>query len=812
MFDFVTRFKFSFVIFFVVGMCVSAYAQVSDVITGVRSFEAKENEELVVTAELSQAVSLQKVVFFYKPFNTSEYKEIEMSVTGRSLEAIIPESEVQPPYIEYYIAVYMANNTIQNYPVNAPDANAPARIVVQPKSLKDKEIIILSPEKNKTVGQSEFFVSISLLRASASVNKAATKVFIDGVDISGSALFADDMILFNGDNFPQQFGKGKHELKVVLYDFTNTEYYSTRSMFSIITDEEAESEQNKFAYTGNAATETRNETKGGNTTWFNNLNVQLNGNYKEWDMSLETYVSSEEKEYLQPVNRYKFEIKSSWLEFAAGDHSPKYPNLIMSGKRVRGLTGAVNLGFFNIQATFGEINRAVEGKYIRLFKFSADSNSAYNYIDIDSMKYGYNKAELSTFGTYKRNIVVIRPSFGKGENFQLGLTYLHAKDDIKSIDFGSRPQENLVVGTDMFVGFWEQRIQFTGQAAVSVQNTDISKGNFTDAQLDTFLTSLDYNRDDIENWIDYKNKFSKYITINQYLSPLNPEELPTLAAEVATTLNLNQIGNYFKASYIYHGGDYNSFGNTFLRTNVRGFNVVERQRLLENTLFLSAAYERLTDNLQKTYKATTTFQTINTSVSYYPRFDFPSLIVSYTKNINENDLLDTDASKINSNLNRVTVSAMYDFTVIKKHQVSLSFTTANKDDKNVVNNFDSKSSNVNFNSTTNWSDVLTSNFNVIVNRSDINNTPTTSTTLNYISLNMGGSYYLLSNNLKIEGALTPSFGDFKRFGIESKAQYKVLNNFYVSGLLNFYFNSEIAGFKGVKKNDYSFGISTQYTL
>lgn len=811
MFVFVTRFKFAFIPLFCAVLSLTTFAQVSDIISTVKVAEAKESEEVIINAELMQSVNLERVTLFYKTFNSTDYKEVEMSVSGRVLQAIIPAEDVQPPYLEYYINVNIANQTAAvSYPANAPEQNTPARLNVLPKSPKDKELIFLSPEKNKTVPQSEFFISISLLRSSASVNKAATKMFIDGIDITGSVLFAEDMLLFNADNFSQKFLQGRHELKVVLYDFTGTEYYSATNVFLIISDEEAESELQKFTYSGTANAESRNENTSGINTWYNNLSVNMEGNYKDWDMFLETYVSSEEKKYLQPVNRYKMEIKSSWLEFSAGDHSPKYPSVILSGRRVRGISGAVNLGFFNLQTTFGEISRGIEGEYTRLFNPLPGAPSESNYVDIDSAKYGFSKAELSKFGTYKRDIVLIRPSFGKGEKFQFGLTYLHSKDNTSSINFSSKPQENLVVGTDLYVGVWEQKISFTGQAAVSVQNTDISSGTFTDDELDSLLTSYNYSRADIDNWKKYKNQASKLITINQYLEPFNPQELPTLAAEAAVTVNLSQYGNYFKSSYIYRGGDYNSFGNSFLRTNVKGINILDRQRFFENQFFVSLGFEQLTDNLQKTYRATTTFQTLSTSVSYYPRFDFPSLMVSFTNNNNTNDLVDLDSSKVNVNINRITVQSSYDFVYVKRHQVSIGFSTSNKDDQNIANNYDSKNSNVNFGSSTNWTDVLTTNFNVIVNRSTINTSLKTQETLNYVSLNLGGRYFLLNNDLNLFGALSPSFGDFKRFGIETRAQYKILKNFYIEAQLRYYLNSQIASVSNLKNNDYVFGFSTQY--
>ena len=44
-----------------------------------------------------------------------------------------------------------------------------------------------------------------------------------------------------------------------------------------------------------------------------------------------------------------------------GDAYPLFPSLFMSGKRVRGITGAVTLGYFNIDVSYGKTERKIEG-------------------------------------------------------------------------------------------------------------------------------------------------------------------------------------------------------------------------------------------------------------------------------------------------------------------------------------------------------------------------------------------------------------------------------------------------------------------
>ena len=117
-------------------------------------------------------------------------------------------------------------------------------------------------------------------------------------------------------------------------------------------------------------------------------------------------------------------------------------SLVLFGKRVRGISGALTFGFFNIQTTIGEITRAVDvGQIIKTYQ--RNDTIPNNAIEIDSAKFGAPRAVVSELGTYSRQIFAVRPYFGKGENFQFGLSYMHAKDDVNSITFGVRPQENV---------------------------------------------------------------------------------------------------------------------------------------------------------------------------------------------------------------------------------------------------------------------------------------------------------------------------------------------------------------------------------
>ena len=806
-----------FVVLFLLGLIPTTFAQISSVVSEVKIGNAKENETLTIEARFQPSSSVTKAVIGYRSFGQNEFIYSDMIVQGSSAFFTIPAAEVLPPNIEYFMKFSMTTGVEETYPEEFLKSNTPIQIPVQGVSGKDREVLVMSPEKGEKILPEEFFISISLLRASDIVSKGATKIYLDNNDITNMALFADDIIIISPENFQIQLKDGLHNLSVELYDTTNTLYHSVSSQFVMLNPSYALLGQSAINYTGDVRFESRNENIQTVGTWYNNLNVNLQAEYKGFNLQSNVYVTSEEKKYLQPNNRYMVNLSHDYGAITLGDHYPKYPSLVLNGKRVRGFSGEVNLGFFNIQTSFGEISRDVEGIFIQ-YKDTLGGN----IISVDSVKHnGYKYAEVEP-GTFKRSLLAVRPSFGKGENFQFGLSFLHVKDETGSIEFGTAPKENLVLGTDLMFGFDNQNILFTTQAAFSLLNNDISQGSLTDSQIVSIFGPdglININPEDVKK---LRDQVSGLFTVNQYVTPLNPQKLPSLAAEAA--FSLNYFDNYFKSSYIYRGDQYSSFGQSYVRTDVAGINILDRLRLFENKFFLSLGFENLQDNLQKTKRATTTFQTLNTSVSFYPRTNLPSIIVGYTRLNNTNGLspvkdpADSTAylSAIDDITNRISTQLSYNFEWYYRHSVSLSFMNSARDDKSYAN-YDIENTSVAVTSGTRWFDNFSSNFNISMNSSTVD-----TTTFSYVSLSLGANYSMMQDKLLLSGSLSPSFGDYKRTSFDASAlyylmpnltmqlQFRYLNYDYTSSKLDQITNIPYA--VKVKANDVIVGLTTQLYL
>lgn len=790
--------KFLFVFISISLLNVYVFAQVSNYISEVKVGTAREKSPISVTAELISAENILQITLAYKPFGESEFQKMEMPVTGNNASATIPNDKVLPPYIEYYLIINLKSGDPQSYPMGITEGVAPLQISVSGVSQKEKEILILSPNEDEAISVDEQLISVSFVRAPGNIDIEKTKFYLNGKNVSEYAVIAGELVVLAGENLPAEFDGSERNLKIEVFDKEGNLYHTLIRKFTVVSALVAAEIESQWKYYGSLRGESRSENLNSLNTWYNNATANFSATGNSLQVTAYGYLTSEEKTNKQPFNRFTASLDAGdWLSLRAGDSYPRFPNLILEGKRIRGFSGSLNLGFINVQAAFGETTRDIEGNIIK--KYSAkDVILGSDIIKINDPSTPYAKVNL---GTYNRKLLAVRPSFGSGENFQLGFSYLHGQDEVSSIKYGARPQENVVIGSDFLLAFDDQNIKLTTQAAVSLLNKDISTGSLTNAQIDSIFgpgSSFDVNPDKVK---DYRDYIERFITVNQYLGPWNPQEFASFGAEAA--LSLNYLNNNIKASYIYRGNDFQSFGQSFLRTDVRGINIVDRIRMLDNKLFISLGYEELQDNLQNTKLATTNFRTISASVSLFPRADFPNITIGYNQFTNNNGLIVTNPKDgkyaIDDQTNRILVQLGYDFTAGIRHSSSISFTTSNREDKGAaMSNANFNNLSLNLNSF--WDKDLMSVFGFVYSSSEISNLP-----FDYFTITAGGRYRLLEDKLTLTATMSPSFGDFERQALEFVADYNVYKNFNIA------FQTRLYRFPGKSTNSI-IGLITRFNF
>ncbi len=744
---------------------------------------------LTIRAELQHGELFERVHFVYRTFGESEWTPVEMQLRGNTATIALPFEAVQPVYIDYYIVLTYRSGTLEAYPLNdSPDpfVRTPSKTLQLPVRQKEEDLqaVFLSPEQNSTFESSDVLISVSLLRTDSVVVRRVTQIILDGSDVSKYAVLTGDILVYVPDNHGLRLKPGRHKVTVLLFSREGKLHRQVSTYFNVVGDgksEEATAET--FVSNGTFDLEIRNERVNNISTWYKRGGMRFTGSLGDWRINSNLFLTSDEQPYRQPQNRYYIALESQWLAVGYGDSYPMFPNLILNGKRVRGLNSSVHLGVFNLDMALGKTVQDIEGALLKVIPLSnlgteqaADPNAA--YARIDSLTWG-----KYSYGTYARDLFAIRPSFGSGETYQIGLTWLKAKDDPGSIRFGTRPQENLVVGIDAISKFDKNRIEFAGQAAFSAYNSDISSGNFTDAYIDSVY------KKDASTIKDARDILKNFITVNDNLRPLSFKKLSTVAYDLSITLNY--FDNTFKAAYISRGSDYNSFGQTFLRNDVAGINLLDRLRLPAQNLFITLGYEQLRDNTSDSKPTTTRFTTLNAALNYDPHPNLPSFTAGWTRYLNVNDASGANInSAVNDQTNRFFFLASHRFSLAAMHTASASISTSHRNDY-TARNFDVKNISASFNLNTKYIIPLQTSIGYTTNYNRFPSTfaPASTTEINYSSLFLFAQYSFFEDDLALGTTYSPMFGDFKRMALDFNLQWNATLN------LNFvvqysYFNND----------------------
>lgn len=737
--------------------------------------DALSETPLTIRVELRQGETIERVLFVHRPFAESEWTQIEMDLRGNLATARLPATALRTPFLEYYIVMIDRSGRVESHPLSEssdPLARPPSRAFQLPVIDKneDQQVVFLSPEFDATFSAEDVLISVSLLRADSIVVKRATLLYLDGSDITKYAVRSDDLLVYVPDNHGVRLKPGKHKVTVSLFNRLGNLHRQVTTYFNVL-DEASGPLQlaaDRFLYSGSFDLESRREKVNGRTTWYNRGGTRFSGRYEEWRFNGNLYITSEESASRQPQNRYYAAIESPWLLLGYGDSYPLFPQLILNGKRLRGLNSSLRLGKFNLDLALGKTVRGVEGTLIKTIPAAnleaeqrADQFAAYARIDTATWgKYSY--------GSYARSMFALRPSFGSGERYQIGFTWLKSKDDLSSIRFGTRPQENLVLGTDLVSKFDEGRIELAAQAAFSAYNSDISSGTFTDAYIDTVY------KKDAAAIKDARDILSKFITVNDNLRPLSFKKLSTMAYDAS--LSLNYFDNAFKASYLFRGSDYTSFGQTFLRNDIAGFSLFDRMRLFGNECIITIAFERMHDNTSESKAATTRFTTFSLAASYDPRNEMPSITVGYTHYANRNGLVSPifdSTSTVHDQTNRIFFLGQHRFQYLAVHNVTASISTSLRDDY-TVRNLDVRNMAVSFTLNTKFDIPLQTTLGYT---SNVNRFPASvigkTTELNYATLLLAGTYIVAEGRGTFGAALSPTLGDFRRFALDLSGQWSL---------------------------------------
>jgi len=771
-----------------------ALAQLSSTIVASSPAETPAGAPATISVELRQGHALAGISLLYRPFGSTEYRRSEMDLRGSTAQCTLPADRLTPPFLEYYFVLVDGKGRRESSPPNAsgdPFTSPPAqplRLTVRDK--QDSQVLFLSPEQGATLDPDDVLISLSLLRADSTVVLRATQIKLDDQNITAQAVFSGDLIVFVPSNHGIRLAPGRHSLRVGLFTRTGRVASTAELIFwirrSSTDDTDDARAQHGFDAKVNVQAESRHETISNEGLWYNRAGMQFRGTTDIWTFTSNLFFTSDEKPERQPQNRFFFGVETPWIKAGFGDHYPIFPDLLLSGKRVRGLQTTARYGVLGLDLTLGEITRSTEGTLLAQFpadsfsvEFRKDSTAAFGPVNPTTWgKYA--------FGTYTRTLFAVRPSIGNRETWEVGFTWLSSGDDPGSIRYGIRPKENIVLGTDFQAGFDRSRIQLTGQAAFSAYNSDISSGTFTDAYIDTVFA----NPQGIK---EARDRLKEYITVNDNFRPLSVETLATLAYEAA--LGLHYFDNDFTFTYLSRGGDYVSFGQSFLQTDLRGFKLVDRARIIDNTLFLTLGYERLHDNLNGTKRATTVFSNMNIATTYFPRRNFPTVTVGFARFSNDNGLAvkgSDSLASVKDGTNRFYLQSSYDFRKWAQHTAMLNLSASQRSDE-TIREYDVKNFTVEAGLTSQYGIPLRTMVSIALN---LNTLPDgmirgQSSEMNYTSLSFHADYAIIRDVFSLMATVAPTMGDYRRTALDVSGEWFVRPNMSLVLQLAYYHNETL---------------------
>jgi hypothetical protein len=772
---------------------VPVRAQVSDKILKVSAIPSAPGSPVEVQVDLLRSGLLEKIEVAYRGFGERDYRRSEMSLAGTRATGTIPAMSQTTIALEYYFLLYPPGGAApETYPKENPTEHPLSLTLLQPPP-DTRLLVILSPEINEQLRPEDVLISFTIPEGDSSIDRVRTKIYVDGADLSPQVVRSGDLFVIKPHELASLASGGTHSIRVEIFDTAGQSRSSFTWPFSV-TSLALEKPTVPAAWSQHYTVqmETRNENISSEATPYNRATITGRGSYNQFKLNGRLYLTNEEKESRQPQDRFYIGGESPWLTVGYGDSYPVFTDLIMNGRRVRGVSGSLRLGTFSLDVSHGDITRRIESDTLKTFPIDSlaveqgrDPGAAFgSYSDLRWAKFRY--------GTFDRNVTVIRPSFGRREESHIAFTYLKSTDDISSIRYGFRPQENLVFGTDALVTLDRRNIEFTAQAAMSATNRDITNGTFSDDDIDRLYPDSSFSGNARKNIRRTRDILSRFITVNENLVPLAMKNFPTLSYEAG--LALNYFDNALKFNYLRRGSAYESFGEPYVRTDVAGFTLADRARLAQNRVLVVAGVERLNDNTTFSKATTTTSTTGSLGLSYFPRTNLPTVTLAYllAANTNDRDHADT-LFAVDDMTNRVMLQLGKEYTFGIRHSASMGVSVSLRDD-HTVRNLDTRNVTASLSNTSVFRIPLETTLGLSFTSSSFVSFDTTgrvTPSMAYATVNAGAVYRLAQDKLLLNGSFSPTFGDIQRILVNASVQYAIMKQVRLQGELSLYFNRKL---------------------
>jgi len=431
-----------------------------------------------------------------------------------------------------------------------------------------------------------------------------------------------------------------------------------------------------------------------------------------------------------------YEECTSWIGAKFGDTNPTFNELMLWGRRVRGFEAYIKLGFINLEFVTGKTNRKVEGI---AYVLDPANPVPPNYIHPVSGQSVTSITGIYRTGTFDQTLMAIRPSFGSGKNFQFGLNLVKVKDDAESIENGTKPKDNVVIGPDIMLAFDNHRIELKASAAFSLLADDISTGALSTEDFDSLDMDIPINPADYE----------KYFVLNTSLIPLDPSGLTSLAYQ--GSFKFNYFNNFVNVVYKSIGSAYQALANNYVRKDIQGFSFYDRIRLYRNQIYLNLGYEKYLEEISTEEDgddatAPNNYNALSIGVSLFPQARYwPRVNVNW-KSYDRDNGLDaiTYPSAVNYKNSDISLQLGYDIEILGlNHTFNISHITNDRADGFNRTYADFANSIQMYSLKTGYQIPLTTTISYAMNNNDAGS----SYNFKYNMFGFSGKYRMLNNNL-----------------------------------------------------------------
>ncbi|MFC1607110.1 hypothetical protein ACFL47_03980 [Candidatus Latescibacterota bacterium] len=829
-----------------------------------------------IKAQVQDDTEVRKVTLYYRAPGEVDYNSIDMKRDQDIYYRNLRRELGIKGSVEYYILAQDNSGNAQTEPEMDAEENPRLAAMDDMVSTSADEVVLSSPEPGTLVVTGNQMVIVTFYKTDREVDMKTVRIKIDDRDRTREADIVGNVIMWE----PRRpMRDGSHLVEVYAYDTDGNVVGPNLWSFRVKTKLEL-----PMGMTGNFYMGIQHDDRSDNSPnvplWNNKIDVGLAGeqDWMSWEAGVmfsseeSSFLTSEELEERQPINRYFLNARTRHWRLRVGDSNPNFSELSLKGVLVRGVNAQFKSNRFNAQFVYGYNKRDIQEQLTELS--NVNSVTAISYIDddtgetVDIASQPYQEIVLDSNGeyhvyefrpgTFRRNVMAFRfdtlPIKNRFFRWDFGMNVFAATDDSTTLD-------------DVYVDADKTRYFRTSKYG---QDLEFSPGYQPKKNwVGTFETSLRFNNNRSVLSAEFGGSLATenmYGILTEEIEAEIPDAIPTdifpvngstqtsfdklqLSEDIGKGLTNAILSVYkfrfmtpvpipmtrtsFRAEAYRIPTHYISLGNPHQKTDIGGYKVNLKTRIIQDQVSLNLEYNTYADNLDsesnqyansdssKVKDLTKDTNIASVSVSLRPKLFpeyAPNISLGYRTYTAENDLdfqynytIDTvSGNKLYSNkVNMATNTLM--FTVggtlpvgLQKHVGTLSVTSMDIADDRPVPTYQKNDSNnmtmlFNVNSTIN---PLPLQINASIGRTGNTTYMAEGTSRKEIltdinMLNLSGSYkWFRDKRLKTtaalgyigsandEGGSTYEVGNTK-VSIRLEADYKISRMASVGGMVKF---------------------------